>query len=1206
MVDSSKTIIDELRKQSFYRGQILSVQNVPGRLANSVSCGELFETGELGHLKGSSMPKLLQTLGMEEIYTGLKGGWRIAFPPEGNYSDDVILKAPKGLYRETFWQIIALVEALDFGRCSLVLCRNDHQAKSALAQLSDIIKCADISYAVNSALLLRPEDYEVFKETFPQVIITTPAELFALLMRTSTDGIRARILRALSRIIVPSAEEWPPALATNTAFVMRKLHLECLLLGAPPSAVVTIDPCPNAEIFVQDLMGRSIRQENVVLGDGAETVPATIAYCSGAMVLDPNDPTHWLREPLAQFAAGNENASASPNVPVTEVEASRSNSLLAFLAGDNNLRSGCELHYVLDVSGSMTDVLPSVVESVIADLHRKVAKGAIGSGNGGDDHIRLTVFDEETTEVFSDDYGADTVKNFTKAAKAQTIHGCTDIPQALVSALRASIVSGKEVIELILFSDGFSPISAPTKNSMLRLLRENRARGVAIGIVYVALDFEPPHDIVNLIERELGGVVLKVSQAELSVSSYGSGVLDDEMQGAHVVVLSGERGLPASIIQPYQGRKRKLVFTRDVSTLTENPRQLHSVVVSGRFPNTEEIVTQISRMGRRRIPVFVLLEAEASSRLATESFPEQAGLWRAPLVYPENPNSRRRMLEVLVGDEMDVFHYRYMVMGDAAYPQLQKYVAGSLKAEDKAAVWRSVTEKVPEGFRLFRRNEKLVLRREKAVDRSLVMDIRTFTDDTIALSGQGITTIRDKALSELLFHDGARIDHGLSMIQCGAIKDGQIPLGALTRDTVFPIVTVDSIEFINSAGSKAEHRDVERLGSVSKSDIKVVMRVLGLRQYPRGNLDVDPQDHYDPPPHVITLETRGMMFKPENEADPSLVSGLANSLKVAAVALFRYAEQTVFVHHQAGAVWLFDLAPGGNGAVELLYGNRGILPQLLKIGGRILLECPCEGGLRGASTQEDVSGASFDNGCPRCVRQAGVVVKDAVPLSKRATLDWLLAHQYLPGSAQLHIAEKYDDGIQDLRRIAGGDMGSRKGCLRLVRRIMRDRLGLELPDGDLATVDWMAEDGSTLGQYASAANGLKILKGLKEWAALDVLAHEFFHNVQHRVDGIFCGEKLGSNASDTPPRGGLLFEEGAAVWAESHVMDTLALRSCLDLANLREGDEYGDGFRLFKWIEEKRGGVQAVLHFMQDGYLPGCRGCPDETWRDLMRAAGIV
>lgn len=1201
MSDAGKSLVDALREQPFYRGQILSLQHVRGKPADSAPYGDLFRTGELAHMKGSSMPALLQTLGMEDVYAGLRGGWRIAFPPQGRFSDDVILKAPKGLFRETFWHVIALTEALDFGRCSLVVCRNDQHAKRVHAQLADVIRRADVSYALTAAQLLCAVDYDVFKDTFPQILVTTPAELLSLLMRPSTDRKRAGVLRALSRIIIPSAEEWPPALASNAAFVMRKLNLECLLVGAPASAVVTIDPCPNAELFVQELVGRSIRQENVVAGDGVETVPTVVAYCSGSMVRDPNNPGQWIREPLVQFAAGRSGAYFATDVPVTTVDQNRADSLLAFLAGGQkrSLNAGCELHYVLDVSGSMADVLPRVVESVIGDLRRKIEKGTFGASAAGQDRLRLSVFDESTIEVFASDFSQGTMDEFEKVARAQTIRGGTDIPQALAKALEASVGSGKEVIELILFSDGCSLIPAPTKNALVRMLRENRARGVAIGIVYVALDFDPPHDITNLVERELGGVVVKVSQAELSAASYGSGVLD-ESQGSCVVVLSGERGLPAFVIQPYQGRERKLVFARDLSVLVEdpnqgdsaiiNPRQVHSVVVSGRFPNAEEIVAQVSRMGRRRIPIFVLLEAEASSRLTTESlevFRAHAGLWRMPLVNSENAHSRNRMLQALVEDEMDVFHFRYLAMGDVAYPQLRKYIEGTLKPEDKNEVWRSVQAALPEGYRLIARNDRLMLRREQAVKRDVAPDMRTFSQDAIALSGQGETTVRDRAWSELIYHEGARLDIKDKMLQSAGVRDGQIQLTAITRDVAYPIVSMGRIAFSDSIEHPVEQSMVERLGRLARGPVRVSLDVIGLRQFPLGNLDAVPRDDYHMDasgrlaPRQIECETRGLMLKLDGASSPDVLAGIAGSLKVALVALFRYADQTVFVHQQNGEIWLFDLAPGGNGAVDLLYSDRALLSKMLQIGGRLLLDCPCEGGLKGASTQADVSGSLSDNGCPRCVRTAGVVVKDTPAAGKRETLEWLQDHGYLPGTAQLHLSEKYE-GIDTASRISGEDSGSRKGCMKLIRKILLDRLGLEIADREVAGFEWKPDDGEILGIYDAGANKIRMVRGLREWFALDVLAHELFHNYQCKCDELFNHAVLGDSGSAQPPFGGKLFIEGSAMWAESHVMDTLAIQSSLTAANLRQGDEYGAGFQLFKYLEENHG-LAAVLSFLHSG-----------------------
>ena len=39
------------------------------------------------------------------------------------------------------------------------------------------------------------------------------------------------------------------------------------------------------------------------------------------------------------------------------------------------------------------------------------------------------------------------------------------------------------------------------------------------------------------------------------------------------------------------------------------------------------------------------------------------------------------------------------------------------------------------------------------------------------------------------------------------------------------------------------------------------------------------------------------------------------------------------------------------------------------------------------------------------------------------------------------------------------------------------------------------------------------------------------------------------------------------------------------MTNLLEGDEYGEGFQLFKYIEENHGGVKAVKEFLRTGNI---------------------
>jgi hypothetical protein len=217
-----------------------------------------------------------------------------------------------------------------------------------------------------------------------------------------------------------------------------------------------------------------------------------------------------------------------------------------------------------------------------------------------------------------------------------------------------------------------------------------------------------------------------------------------------------------------------------------------------------------------------------------------------------------------------------------------------------------------------------------------------------------------------------------------------------------------------------------------------------------------------------------------------------------------------------------------------------------------------------------------------------------------------LKRRLLPGTAALHIKEKYE-GIRDTSRYCGGDNGSRQSLFRLARRILRDRLGTEIEDEDVAAFDWLADDAAKqmLGCYSSGDNTIHMLAGLLEWQALDVTAHELFHNFQWKANALFEHAKLCQATNPPIPFDGKLFLEGSAMWAESHVVDALAIRTSLDLANLRHGDEYGEGFQLIKFIEETYGGVPAVLQFLGTGDISAITAGKITTLSRLYAAAGI-
>ena len=135
----------------------------------------------------------------------------------------------------------------------------------------------------------------------------------------------------------------------------------------------------------------------------------------------------------------------------------------------------------------------------------------------------------------------------------------------------------------------------------------------------------------------------------------------------------------------------------------------------------------------------------------------------------------------------------------------------------------------------------------------------------------------------------------------------------------------------------------------------------------------------------------------------------------------------------------------------------------------------------------------------------------------------------------------------------------------------------------MASFEWLEPSQAVTGVYSAKDNVLSVLQNLKEWEASDVCAHEFFHNLQHKCPELFNYDQLGQDSKPKPPFEGKLFMEGSAMWAESHIVDALTIRTSLSELNLREGDEYGDGFQILKYIEENHGGLNAVKTFLRTG-----------------------
>lgn len=120
-----------------------------------------------------------------------------------------------------------------------------------------------------------------------------------------------------------------------------------------------------------------------------------------------------------------------------------------------------------------------------------------------------------------------------------------------------------------------------------------------------------------------------------------------------------------------------------------------------------------------------------------------------------------------------------------------------------------------------------------------------------------------------------------------------------------------------------------------------------------------------------------------------------------------------------------------------------------------------------------------------------------------------------------------------------------------------------------------------LGLYRHSPQEILISEGLKEKQAIDVITHEYIHNWQYdpKADPPnFSPDLQGSGI----PYDGKLFTEGFPEWVVYRMLDYFGLSEEMRIRDLREYDEYGEGFEVLKYIEDTEG-FFAVIDFVQHG-----------------------
>ena len=1180
MSTESDLLLQSLRDQSFYKGQVLRVRDYSGQDAKALALPDALERASA--LQGGVLSRILPVSGIYELYASTVAALVRAYSQEDDGAHrDAILISPYSAGRELFWQLVCLSDALDFSRMALVLCRDDQQMDNVRAVFDRTLKRADIQYALTVASISVASDFSAFTTDMPMVVLFTPESLDKLLSSPSARPLKRQVLSALGRVAVPCLDDWPAPLASHVAFLMRRLHVDCAMHGAFPALAGTMLPTPNAMEFIREFWGKPISAPCLIKEDTVESPPICLVNYGGALLQNPGNKKEWTREPISDAAV----------------------SLLKWLvhADERHPYHGAELHYVLDTSGSMTECLKRVSGAVEKNLESKLQDGEIRAG----DKVILSSFQTQAdckfNETFDGSNAADLQSRFADALAKLESEGGTDIPEALGTALGAALAGTAQAISVILFSDGQSTVSSEQRASLLALTRQARSEGRLLGILYVVLDMEPPPDICNLIEEMGGAVVLETDESR----NRNEKVFSVHLPQNAVVLLSGEKGLPEDVVQSCQAGVRPLVFARAVSDLFDPSRKLHfaprdvwAIVVSGRYGSLPQILDQVKHLGRQFLPVFVLSEPEAWSQALCENHPASRDLLPSPLICSQNRHVAGFEIAKALppGGTMDADIFAYLLKGSDGYLAMLHRLGLKVGAEFERADSLVKAEELPNGFALVRQKGFMAVRRAARTDQDVSPagqadeapgHLRSWGQNVVTVRGDVVVLNQiDATMAEhpLLFHKGAIVDEGRKSVEVNVSINGETRLAPRSQDRHVPLLENVSVTPLDTGTIS----DVSDLGRLALLRVRLLMSSPGYRCYAKGNLDDlfrDVRTGTTPESNQKAIETDALRWIPAAGASQGVVAegvriGLSNILRLMIVSIVPWADRTLFVYpDDDGAIWVVDLAPGGNGAAQYLFTHLDVLQNALRVGGEILLECPCEGGFAGASTAEPPPAS--DSGCPRCARVLGPVIAGpdgadrCARVSKRATIEWLMDHRYLPTEmARLHLREKFE-GIDDVARYKGSDDGTRRAIMPLVHRILKDRLGLDLPCGLWASLRWLPNGDTLLGTYSARDNTLAIQTMLREWMAYSVCAHEVFHNLQARLPDLFDASLVTNDKIDL---------EGSAVWAESHILDALAIRTALDMNNLRSGDEYAAGFQRFKYIES-RFGTQAVLKYLRSGSI---------------------
>lgn len=340
-------------------------------------------------------------------------------------------------------------------------------------------------------------------------------------------------------------------------------------------------------------------------------------------------------------------------------------------------------------------------------------------------------------------------------------------------------------------------------------------------------------------------------------------------------------------------------------------------------------------------------------------------------------------------------------------------------------------------------------------------------------------------------------------------------------------------------------------------------QIFGLWQYTaKESLDDYAQQNFDVPIER-EFEAQGMLIQITGTSTKALLT-LRQTLKALLPKYLAHCDDfiEIDVPQNIDALLFYERYEEPTGYINALQSIE--LPEIFDDIYRILVDCPC------------------NNGCACCCKIFGTnTVSPNAQVDKSEAI--LLLGQLLGKTEDAQF-------VNSCRQIGIPSTSEGERKIRALRDeiidVFEHKFGMRFVAlAPLHIAEPNELDAGTLGFYRHRSNETDqqviIKNGLIEKQAIDVIAHEYTHNWEFDPDASALNFSPALQGEGIPYEG-KLFLEGFAEWVSYRVLDYFGLKEDMSIKDLREYDEYGEGFEVIKYIEDTEG-FAAVMAFVKEG-----------------------